>query len=99
MSYAILTVTYEFGYPDMTGRIHSMKDGGSSYLIKNCGKECHILIKLAKNLRELEDDVLLPPGILGRQLTEEQLSTEVCASHIFLLPVLISFVFPFQCIF
>ena len=47
-SYAIFTYTEEPGYPDLNGQIQYTKSG-ASFMVNNCGKDCHVLIKLGSN--------------------------------------------------
>ena len=61
-SYAVLTYTEAPGYPDLNGRIHYTKDA-ASFMVDNCGKDCHVLIKLGESLMTFKepDEVPKPP--------------------------------------
>ena len=47
-SYAIFFYTEKPGYPDLNGNIQYTKSG-ASFMVNNCGKDCHVLIKLGSN--------------------------------------------------
>ena len=72
-SFAVLTYTEEPGYPDINGRFYYTKDD-SSYMIDNCGKDCHVLIKLGKKSTEIEEPEEIPSS---RAILEEDLDPEV----------------------
>ena len=67
-SYAILTYTEAPGYPDLNGRIHYTKDG-SSYMIDNCGEDCHVLIKLGEGLMDVKEPMESPVVPISRTLS------------------------------
>ena len=75
-SYAVLTYSEAPGYPDLNGRIHYTKDG-ASYMIDNCGENCHVLIKLGKGLMEIKEPIESPvaPGVSA--LSAEELDPVV----------------------
>ena len=62
-SYAILTYTEAPGYPDLNGRIHYTRDG-ASFMVDNCGEDCHVLIKLGESLMNFDEpeEMPKPPG-------------------------------------
>ena len=62
-SFAVLTYTTTSGYPHLNGRIHYTQNG-VSYMIDNCGKNCHVLIKLGKTLMNVKEEMEPPlaPG-------------------------------------
>ena len=69
---AVLTYSEEPGFPDLNGHFHYTKDG-SSYMIDNCGSDCHVLIKMVKlEFNEPEEEI---PR--SRALLDEELSPEV----------------------
>ena len=69
---AVLTYSEEPGYPDLNGRFHYTKEG-SSYMIDNCGSDCHVLIKKVKSeFKEPEEEI---PR--SRALLDEELSPKV----------------------
>ena len=75
-SFAVLTYTSASGYPDLNGRIHYTKDG-ASYMIDNCGENCHVLIKLGKVLMDIKEEMEPPLAPGARALSIEELDPVV----------------------
>lgn len=69
-SYAVLTYTEAVGYPDLNGRIHYTRDG-ASYMIDNCGENCHVLIKLGEGLLDIKEPMESPVVPNDRALSVE----------------------------
>ena len=75
-SFAVLTYTSTSGYPDLNGRIHYTQDG-ASYMIDNCGENCHVLIKLGKVLMDIKEEMEPPLAPGARALSMEELDPVV----------------------
>ena len=75
-SYAVLTYTEAPGYPDLNGRIHYTEDG-ASYMIDNCGEDCHVLIKLGEGLMDIKEPMESPVVPEVRALSVEELDPVV----------------------
>ena len=75
-SFAVLTYTSASGYPDLNGRIHYIQDG-ASYMIDNCGENCHVLIKLGTSLMKIKEEMEPPLAPSARALSVEELDPEV----------------------
>merc|ERR1719367_1686395 len=67
-SFAVLTYTEEPGYPDINGRFYYTKDD-SSYMIDNCGEDCHVLIKLGEGLMDVKEPMESPVVPISRTLS------------------------------
>ena len=97
-SYAVLTYTEEPGYPDLNGRIHYTKDG-ASFMVDNCGDNCHVLIKLGESLMTFEEPKEMPQPPGARALNVDELDpvvgkTSFPAFHISVLKIITqSFIF------
>ena len=76
LSFAVLTYTEDYGYPDLNGRIHYTKSG-SSFMIDNCGENCHILIKLGEALMDVKEPAELPMPSATRVSSMEGLDPAV----------------------
>ena len=78
-SFAVLTYTEAAGYPDLNGRIHYTKSR-SSFMIDNCGQNCHILIKLGEALMDVKEPAELPMPPASRVISGEKLDPVVSTS-------------------
>jgi hypothetical protein len=77
-SYAILTLSDDFGYPEIKGIfVYMTEEGSIHYDINNCGKDCHVLVKFASRYQDFiepdEEEALAPRS-------EEDMDAEVCVS-------------------
>ena len=75
-SFAVLTYTAASGYHDLNGRIHYTQDG-ASYMIDNCGKDCHVLIKLGKILMDIKEEMEPPLAPVASALSRKGLDPVV----------------------
>ena len=75
-SYATLTYTEAPGYPDLNGRIHYTEDG-SSYMIDNCGEDCHVLIKLDEGLMDGKEPMESPVVPISKALSTKDFNPVV----------------------
>ena len=78
-SYAVFTYTEAPGYPDLNGRIHYTKDA-ASFMVDNCGKDCHVLIKLGESLMTFKEPEEMPKPPENRALAEFELDAVVSIS-------------------
>ena len=81
-SYAVLTYTEAPGYPDLNGRIHYTKDA-ASFMVDNCGKDCHVLIKLGESLMTFKEPEEMPKPPENRALTDDEFDPVVSKSTFF----------------
>ena len=84
-SYAVLTYTEAPGYPDLNGRIHYTRDG-ASFMVDNCGEDCHVLIKLGESLMNFDEPEEMPKPPGDRALSEDELDPVVGKSSLLSIP-------------
>ena len=88
-SYAVLTYTEAPGYPDLNGRIHYTRDG-ASFMVDNCGEDCHVLIKLGESLMNFDEPEEMPKPPGDRALSEDELDPVVGKSSFLSIPTKVS---------